>query len=1250
MPALDFRRNLVSSLFSNGENRAEKESWMKCWIGLGLACALMMGCVGGAMAQGASARDRAAFARMPEWVAQPMGYAENYVVDLRGKLPVPGEQQMQDCTSWALAYAMKSFMEVKDQGWQPNAAARTFSPRFIYNQINEGKDEGSLITDGLKLMKDKGCATLATCPYEPGEFRGQPTAAALAEAALFKIRSYKAARSKDAIRAAVQRGHVVPIGVIVTPIFMGGHWEIYTRELHDRGLAQRKPDQPHGRHAMCVVGFDDSKEAFLVMNSWGKNWGKNGYFWLSYTLADQFNGPTEEIHFMDWAVVVDDERMKVEHGPGGKYVAGKPDPDSLAADVEGDYRGYDAEQHQHQFYVQASLVGDPRVIDGVDHVEWSVPVDPDKPEKFSSDMRDTYFAIMGTIPRNEMTITGKVSFKDKSAERTVRATYKLPAPTAEGRNVTIATKDWYEGKIKRDGKAIPSWWIETELTGSLTDLKDVVKVTWNMGRLNATPETWAQTRKAARNGKFGYYGSGTEPNDISADVAFNDGSTKTVHLSPAFQAAADETVAVRSTYRPLEGTGANGRTWFAVSLDLYAPREELFHKIDHVEWYFGPPFENARQVASWSTMNFFVDVNADREFRVRAKVFYHNGVVKELSHWVALGKSAKYADPRRIEMQTQSTYLGMLAGKPNWRVRIRPMGDWDTLDTIASVTYKVPAAIWPGGKLEVSTQQIPDGRFECSTSEPFNGSADIVFKDGLLTRLQFSLQKLVEQTEHLALAVEIEKRTLTGWGEVKIWKAALNGPELLLKRILRVDYDYKFQGHWIHTTANPTYKETPAYLGCGGVVTEDSPLRATIWFNDGSQMALFAALDQEEGVAQGVPDGLQIRLRERFWGIEDGKPTWLVKAELVGSTSNLAAVRGLKFQSMEDSKTLSPAAGEKSVEFKLTQPGDIYAVVETAEQEKPLRIGVATTPLLDRTEAPLILRQVKVGQPHEGSNGQDLQLYLDGWESELREVKQVEYHLPPALGSKNPLVAQRGLGLYSGFALATHLPGPSLIDAVATMNDGTTRELSVQAGLPAEPFGWDYSVRYFKKTAEGLDQYLVDFHLVGEAPKIQAYSQAFYESKSLTLLFRGASRSAWGPLMQHQAIAWGKPKIDNIELDRPDGTFIELPGRALDLKPDAVEVLAFHIDSGMTWPGQKPVEKEWIASLVGPEETLEKIDRVAWRISGKAESRVTSLWREGERAGGFSVRFHGEKPPVVEATITLIDGSHLEVKGDLTEP
>ncbi|MFC2172704.1 C1 family peptidase [Acidobacteriota bacterium] len=37
-----------------------------------------------------------------------------------------------------------------------------------------------------------------------------------------------------------------------------------------------------GEHAVCCVGYDDSREAWLVKNSWGSRWGDQGFFWIGY--------------------------------------------------------------------------------------------------------------------------------------------------------------------------------------------------------------------------------------------------------------------------------------------------------------------------------------------------------------------------------------------------------------------------------------------------------------------------------------------------------------------------------------------------------------------------------------------------------------------------------------------------------------------------------------------------------------------------------------------------------------------------------------------------------------------------------------------------------------------------------------------------------------------------------------------------------------------------------------------------------
>lgn len=44
-----------------------------------------------------------------------------------------------------------------------------------------------------------------------------------------------------------------------------------------------------GYHAVLIVGFDDEAEAFLVKNSWGDQWGEDGYFRIAYS---EVSGPS----------------------------------------------------------------------------------------------------------------------------------------------------------------------------------------------------------------------------------------------------------------------------------------------------------------------------------------------------------------------------------------------------------------------------------------------------------------------------------------------------------------------------------------------------------------------------------------------------------------------------------------------------------------------------------------------------------------------------------------------------------------------------------------------------------------------------------------------------------------------------------------------------------------------------------------------------------------------------------------------
>lgn len=60
-------------------------------------------------------------------------------------------------------------------------------------------------------------------------------------------------------------------------------------------------------HASCIIGYDDMKESFKVMNSWGTSGGDAGFYWIKYNLVQQGV-------FRDALFVVKHDSAKIE-GP-----------------------------------------------------------------------------------------------------------------------------------------------------------------------------------------------------------------------------------------------------------------------------------------------------------------------------------------------------------------------------------------------------------------------------------------------------------------------------------------------------------------------------------------------------------------------------------------------------------------------------------------------------------------------------------------------------------------------------------------------------------------------------------------------------------------------------------------------------------------------------------------------------------------------------------------------------------------------
>ena len=200
--------------------------------------------------------------------------------DLSNNMPTPGNQgQQSSCVGWAVAYALKSYQEQDERNWGINTSAHLFSPAYIYNQINGGRDRGSYITEAINILTAEGCATFATMPYNQDDYLTQPSQAAIAEATNYKCVIWRKVNFLD--RSEI-KGFLYSGAPLVISIQAGTN--LYNANIKNTNYIYRSlGDSSLGGHAVTLVGYSDDRSAFKFINSWGADWGDGGYAWIDYS-------------------------------------------------------------------------------------------------------------------------------------------------------------------------------------------------------------------------------------------------------------------------------------------------------------------------------------------------------------------------------------------------------------------------------------------------------------------------------------------------------------------------------------------------------------------------------------------------------------------------------------------------------------------------------------------------------------------------------------------------------------------------------------------------------------------------------------------------------------------------------------------------------------------------------------------------------------------------------------------------------
>jgi hypothetical protein len=174
-------------------------------------------------------------------------------------LPVRTQGLYGTCVGEASA-CMKEYQEKNNIGFKDY-----FSPQFIYNLRENPAIEGMNPRNAMKIMKNIGIVAEEDYPY--GNTKAIPQDL-IAKASNYKINSY---------------AFVNTIQTLKTAIYKNGPC-MFTVPVYNFENTMWRPKSIKillGYHAFAAVGWN--KDGFILRNSYGSEWGDNGYIIFPYS-------------------------------------------------------------------------------------------------------------------------------------------------------------------------------------------------------------------------------------------------------------------------------------------------------------------------------------------------------------------------------------------------------------------------------------------------------------------------------------------------------------------------------------------------------------------------------------------------------------------------------------------------------------------------------------------------------------------------------------------------------------------------------------------------------------------------------------------------------------------------------------------------------------------------------------------------------------------------------------------------------